>query len=179
MAVTLIVEDGSVVVDANTFLDLADARDMIEELGFVLSTDDDEAAAQLTQGFYLLKRVYCGRLKGEPVSCMQEGIFPREGVYMCGELYPSDEIPKDVKRAQLAYASAIQSGVDFNAIGPTQQVKKEKLDGVGEVEYMDGSKFDTVPNVTPAHQYLCKFLSSGAMRIQRDDYFMDYSDGVI
>ena len=73
MAITIIVEDGSVTPSANSFISLEDARVQIEALGLTLDATDETAKAQLTQGYYQLKRSYQSRLKGCLVSNEQTG----------------------------------------------------------------------------------------------------------
>lgn len=171
MAITLIVEDGSVVAGANTFIDLLDARDRIEELGLTLSADDETAKSQLTQGYYQLKRSYQNRTQGCPVDRKQTGLFPREGVHAYCEPVPSDEIPEDVINAQLCYADSINKGSSVNDTTTSQTVKSQSLDGVGSKTYMDGSRPRTTPNVPGVTQWLQPYLRGGCLT--RPDYFYD------
>lgn len=171
MAITLIVEDGSVVDNANTFIDLTPARERSEALGLVISADDETAKSQLTQGYYQLIRSYQNRLKGNLVSQSQTGIYPRQGVHANGFTVPSNEIPADVIRAQLAYADSINRGSDMNQTASSQEVKSESLEGVGSKTYKDGSSRRTTPLVPAVTQWLQPYLKSNGL--SRDDYFYD------
>ncbi len=171
MAIVLVVETGQIVAGANTFVDLADARAQGEALGLTLNADDETAKAQLTQGYYQLKRSYQSRLKGCLVSNEQTGIYPREGVYANGFYVPSDSIPQDVIYAQLAYADSINKGADVNQTAKSQEVSSESLDGVGSRTYKNGSSTRTTPFVPAVTQWLQPYMKSNGLN--RDDYFYD------
>ena len=168
MAITIIVEDGSVTPSANSFIDLPEARTQCEALGLILSIDDDIAKSQLTQGYYQLKRSYQSRLKGCLVSASQTGIYPREDVYANGFEVASDSIPQDVINAQLAYAHSINQGNSVNDTAKTQEVASESLDGVGSKTYKSGSSKRTTPFVPAVTQWLQPYMKSNGL--SRDDY---------
>ena len=95
----LIVEDGSVVANADSFLSLADARTLATNYGLEISADDATAEVQLRQA-YLALIVYEPSLQGYRVSSEQTGIYPRSGVYKNCFAVASNVIPEEVKLAQ-------------------------------------------------------------------------------
>ncbi len=167
----LTVEDGSVVPNANSFIDLSDARDMALDMGISIADDDTEAETQLRQSYYQLVRSYQNRLQGTIVSQSQTGIFPRFNVYANGFLVPSDSIPVDVQRAQLEYGNAINGGADFNKTADDQELKKFDVQGVYSEEYKDGSNARTTPRVPAVSQWLQPYLMSTGL--QREEFFYD------
>ncbi len=171
MAINIIVETGQVVSGANSFVDLLDARTQIEALGLTLDADDEKAKAQLTQGYYQLKRSYQSRLKGQLVSQEQTGIMPRLYVEANGFEVDSDAIPQDIINAQLAYADGINRGADLNQTAKGQEVSSESLDGVGSKTYKSGSSSRTTPLVPAVTQWLQPYMKSNGLT--RDDYFYD------
>ena len=171
MSITLVVETGQIVAGANTFVDLTDARTQIEALGLTLDADDEKAKAQLTQGYYQLKRSYQSRLKGQLVSQEQTGVFPRLYVDANGFNVGSDTIPQDIINAQLAYADSINRGADLNKTAKAQEVSSESLDGVGSKTYKSGSSSRTTPLVPAVTQWLQPYMKSNGLT--RDDYFYD------
>lgn len=171
MAIVLVVETGQIVAGANTFVDLPDARTQIEALGLTLDSDDEKAKAQLTQGYYQLKRSYQSRLKGQLVSQEQTGIMPRLYVEANGFSVDSDAIPQDIINAQLAYADSINRGADLNQTAKGQEVSSESLDGVGSKTYKSGSSSRTTPLVPAVTQWLQPYMKSNGLT--RDDYFYD------
>ncbi len=114
---TLIVEDGSIIADANSYVDLDYIRAFALARGVTLSETDSEVEAQSQIAIDYLegKRAqYQGR-KTDPEN--QELQFPRIGVRIDNYLIPSDSIPKELKQAQCRLIMAIADDVD---IFPTQ-----------------------------------------------------------
>ena len=75
----LIVEDGTIVPSADSFLSLVDARLLAVNYGLTLPIDDTEAEIALRNG-YLLLLTEERNLQGSRVSAEQTGIFPRKNV---------------------------------------------------------------------------------------------------
>lgn len=106
---SLIVEDGTVVESANTFLSLSDARSLADDYGLTISDSDPVASVQLRQAYLALAN-HEQQLQGSRVSANQTGIYPRSGVEKnCFEL-ASNVIPLEVKLAQIYQVDAINSG---------------------------------------------------------------------
>ena len=135
----LTIEDGSGVASADSYQDLAAARQLSINYGVSLPVDDDEAETALRQG-YLNLNTHETKLQGCRVYAVQTGIFPRKYVFANGFLVPSDSIPDDIKLAQLYAASAIAGGVDTNAVDNGQSLKSFNVDGVYSEEYQDGAR---------------------------------------
>jgi len=175
MAITIVVEDGSIVAGANSFVSLEDAKTIAEQLGLVLSADDEVAKSQLVQGYYQLVRSYESRLQGRIVNRTQTGIFPRYDVVAKGFYVPSNEIPVEAINAQLSYADSINKGSDMNQTASSQEVQSESLDGVGSKTYKQGSSRRTTPSVPAVTQWLQPFMKGNSLT--RDDYFYDRGFG--
>ncbi len=176
MAITIIVEDGTIVAGANSFVSLVDARAKVEALGLTLDVDDDKANAQLTQAYYQLKRSYQSRLQGKLMSGAT-GIFPRSGVYnqdTC-DYVQNNVIPDEVINAQLSYADSINKGASMNDTASAQEVQSESLDGVGSKTYKNGSSKRVTPSVPAVTQWLQPFMKSSGLT--RTDYFYGGAHG--
>lgn len=165
----LIVEDGSIVAGANSFISLADAEIMADDMGITIHSSSNHAETELRQAYYQLVRSYQNRLQGTIVSPAQTGIFPRYDVHANGYLVASDSIPVDVQRAQLEYANAIHKGADFNKTAGDQELKKFDVQGVYSEEYKDGSTARTTPRVPAVTQWLQPYMISGGL--QREEFF--------
>jgi len=79
----LIVEDGSVVPNADSYVSLADARALAAKFSLNLPADDAEAEAALRNGASyvdLQEPMMCGRR----VSASQSLAFPRSGIKLFG-----------------------------------------------------------------------------------------------
>ena len=171
MAITIIVEDGTVVAGANSFVSLVDARTKVEALGLVISADDETAKSQLTQSYFQLVRSYQNRLNGDLVSLDQTGIAPRKNLYAKGFGIPSNVVPNDFINAQLAYADSINKGADVNQTAKAQEVSSESLDGVGSKTYKNGSSRRTTPYVPAVSQWLQPYMRGN--ELNKDDPFFD------
>ena len=165
----LIVEDGTVVVDANSFISLVDARVMATDMALSLDADDTIAETQLRQSYYQLVRSYQNRLQGSTVSQIQTGIFPRFDVVANGFLVASDSIPVEIQRAQIEYGDSINKGADFNKTADDQELKAFNVQGVYSEQYKDGSNARTTPLVPSVTQWLLPFMES--MGLQREEFF--------
>ena len=135
---SLIIEDGTGVADADSFLTLVNARTLALNYGLTLATDDTEAEVQLRQGYNGLL-VSEPTLQGARTHSIQTGIYPRTGVYSNCQSVDSESIPNSVKLAQLNYASAINGGYKLNAIDNGQDVKSFTVPGAYQKVYQDGS----------------------------------------
>lgn len=138
MAITLTVEDGSIVADANTYVNVADAKTYASYRGVDFGTDDDATAVKLIQAMdYLLQ--YADDWKGAVVSADQALAWPRQNVELDGPSGPyyfaTDDIPQNLIDAQVQLAMAVQAGVELMPTGvPGVSIKKEKI-GPIETEY--------------------------------------------
>lgn len=152
----LIVEDGSIVQGANSYVNLADARAIAEQLAVILPADDTEAEKVLIQAtWYIDEKCY----KGELTDTDQSIVFPRTGMYVKGFEFPSNEIPTDIKRAQVAAAAGYYEGANTRTINDGKSIKKEKLDTL-EVEYFDNGKTSSGSVITFAEQFLKHYKCS-------------------
>ena len=89
----LIIEDGSGVANADSYISLADARTLAANYGIKLPDDDADAEVKLRQG-YLLINTLESQLQGSRTHYDQTGAFPRIGVYSNCKEVASDSIPQ-------------------------------------------------------------------------------------
>lgn len=133
MAVTLIVEDGNIVANANSYVDLVFAKQYASDMGLTLPTTDDAIASGLLNANRFIEGLE-SRFQGHRVSAAQALAWPRAGVMIGGNLFPQNAIPGVLKNAQVIAASMINNGVDFFATQSGQFITKEKVDVI-ETEY--------------------------------------------
>jgi len=153
MAVTLIIEDGTGVVDANTYILLADARTLAEQYGWALPADDNDANISLVNGYnYLntLENGMCGTRSYED----QTGAFPRDNC-SCGNFaIASDVIKPEVKQAQVRAAVTFGAGTDVNPDNDGKNVASETVTGAVAVSYFNNGKTGDSVKITEAIQFL-------------------------
>ena len=133
----LIVEDGSCVVGADSFVSLADANTYFENYGGFWTGDDPSkeaalrrASAYVSTAFKWLGTLTCGR--------NQSLAWPRTGVTDCNEYeIPADSVPREVVLATLSAASyeLLYPGGLTPSVTAGKQALKEKVDVI-EVTYM-------------------------------------------
>lgn len=129
----LVIEDGTVVAGANSFVSVADAKAMSAGLG----TDDELIEQRLLAAVDYLESL---AWKGTPTAPADQVLsWPRYGVEYDSRLLDSDIVPAAVRRAQVMVAQALTDGLVLYAntsatSGSEKFVKRKKVD-VLETEF--------------------------------------------
>lgn len=154
---TLIVEDGTQVANANSYIDDSYIESFLSVRGLLsttLDTDEKRKSMALRAMDFLNTQDYCGNR----VSDNQSLPFPRENINLSDnrKLEPN-VIPSELKQAQAWLIYYIDSGTDPASV-PEQNLKRKKIDTLDK-EYQDGSDFrqvsiDTMPNVVNLLKHL-------------------------
>lgn len=132
----LVVEDGSIVPGANSYVSDAEFVSYAAERGIDIPVDQTEREQLLIVAADYIDANYRSSFKGEKVTRDQPMQWPRVEVYIDCFSISSSEIPTELKRAQMEAAiAANEQDIYTNSDGTS--VKKEKLD-VLEVEYFQG-----------------------------------------
>ena len=155
----LVIEDGSVVVDAESFITFADAKLKADNYGITF-TDNESLGQIYLRGAYLwLVNLYESQLQGYRVSPNQTGIFPRDNVTARGFAVDADVIPNDIVLAQVFAASALAGGIDINAIKSSADLKSFSVDGVYSETYQDGTKTKVLPDMPQVYKMLKPYMA--------------------
>lgn len=167
MASTLVVEDGSLVANADSYISLANARAYAAKRGVTLDADDTKADVQLRRAFDYLESLG-SRYKGKKSTSGQLTQWPRKCVWLDDEELSSAVIPVGLQYAQVQYAAAINAGID---IAPTSDgspyIVREKV-GPLETQYSDVVVASGVPTVRTADALLAPLLNStGYLTVER------------
>lgn len=115
----LIIEDGSIVVNANSWATVVEAREWAEARGITLApaTSDGNTAIEamlVKAGDYL--NSLDAKYRGEMVQpLVQTMVWPREGVSLFGQTWPDDEIPERLKRAQCQLCIEQRNGINITS----------------------------------------------------------------
>ncbi len=133
----LLVEDGSIVAGANSFVTIAELDTYLANRGDTsLSTKtDQEKEVLLYKAIEYLLNVE-SKFKGVRVSSEQVLMFPRSGVTLFGFTVESDIIPDQIKNAQMQLASELNAQNLLANTTPDKRIIKEKL-GPIETEYSE------------------------------------------
>lgn len=163
----IIVEDGSNVAGANSYVALDEVRAYCIRRGQSIPESNEELAVMLIKSCDYLQ-TFALEYKGVVTNVDQSLQWPRSDVYLYGnsEPFPFDKIPKELKNSQCSAIVAIANGVDLmpNATA-SDFVVREKV-GVIETEYADPSKLGASPTLTEFNALIAPLLNqSGGMAI--------------
>lgn len=156
----LIVEDGTGLADADSYISLADARAHAASYGYTLPVDDTAAEIALRQGaVYVDLQEPC--FSGERVSAIQALSWPRNNaVNAYGFDIANDIIPIQLGRAQVAAAAEYGAGTDVRANDDGKMVTKEEVVGAVVVEYGENGATGGAIVITKAMDALKPLLVS-------------------
>lgn len=130
---TLIIEDGTGIVGAESYISVADAQSRAALFGWDFPTDETEAEQVLRQGALYLEQ-YRNRYQGYKLKATQGLQFPRVGVYIDGVLQEPSPIPQLLIDAQIRSASVSYGGGNLFATGLNPMSKS-----VGDVSVSYGT----------------------------------------
>jgi hypothetical protein len=183
----LIKEDGTIVADANSYADEADADAYQADRGRVgwLDATTEVADAALVRATDYIEGRFGLKFIGQRIGDVQTLSWPRKNaVYVAtGNPFPDDEVPVDIVNACILYADQIigPDGDDLEAmtelsviptVSPDGQVKmkKEKVDVLEEVtEYAVGgqsggtSALRTIQPIPEADRLVRRWLRAGGV----------------
>jgi hypothetical protein len=156
--VALIIEDGSIVANANSFVTAAEMVAYAALRGVTIPADTTTQEQQIILAMdYLIDREQ--GMKGTRVSELQELPYPRFNVRFNGYYITGAEIPKELKNAQIELA--IQVGNSELLISKTtDNVQSVSLDGVISKSYFSGGSWSTV-RTDKADAFLDVLLNNG------------------
>ncbi len=130
----LIVEDGTNVANADSYVSAIDAIEIAEKLGLDFPQSQIEAEAPLRMAALYLEK-YRNNYQGYKVYSDQSLQWPREPVYIDGEYLEPDVIPTSLIQAQVAIASAQYSGKMLYGTGVGNVTSRS----VGDVSVTNGN----------------------------------------
>lgn len=149
--VAIVVEDGSIVSGANSYVSESDLTTFAANRGITLTADEDELLIKAMDYIESLD------FQGIKVRRDQGLQWPRAYVTIDGYYFAPTAIPQELKNGLCQVAIAIDQ--DMNPLDPLiQTVKREKVDVI-EVEYMDGSTSQAIARTITSSLY--KLLNSG------------------
>jgi hypothetical protein len=151
----LIIEDGSKVDGANSYVDLSDFRDYAVKRGVDLPLEDSAIEPFLIQAMDYVE-AQRGRFQGIRTYPKQRTQFPRIGVKIDGEDVQDDEIPELLQRAQMQAAIEAFKGVNLL---PTSEGLAVIQEGVGKLGVRYSEKIGGItPTMTAVESLLQPLL---------------------
>lgn len=147
----LIVEDGTGLADADSYISLADARTYAENYGYSLPATDPEAEILIRQGTL---DVDANEMKGSKLLDTQSLSVPRVDVYCDGYLKDIDYQLLVAGRASVIYASARFGGASVRGIDNGKEVKLEEVPNAVKREFFESGSTGATVTVTEAEDML-------------------------
>ena len=160
----LIIEDGTIVIYANSWVDLQTYIDYADSQGVTI-TDTEKAERNLIQAQQYITS-FESKLKGYKVSRIQYTAYPREYLYLDGFYEPDDEVPQLVKQCQLEFALLLYQGKDLFNAEPQRVTRREKVEGAVEVEYFGSEKALPAKKENPATMLLNRLMKNTSLSFQ-------------
>lgn len=163
---SIVVEDGSLVSGANSYVTTAEITQFAENTGQStgLPTAESELAVLAYKAMQKIE-AYRGRFKGIKRDDDQALQWPRYNVYIDQYIFDSDEIPQILKDAQCQFA------IDANSNDLTPNTKgnriTEKKVGPINVKYASNVSSNVQPNFNKAMNLLQPLLNNGVVESWR------------
>lgn len=155
----LVVEDGSLVVGANSYVSLADARAFATARGFSLPSDDAVLEPLLIKAMDYLESKRA-EYKGTKVESTQALQWPRQDVYIDGFLFDYQAIPVELVSAQVQLA--IEQHVNEVELNPTDDGKFITKDKTGPLETEFSARYSSkFPTITAVDRFVAVLLKRG------------------
>ena len=163
----LTVEDGSGVVGANSYIDVATAQAYATARGVTLPSEDADVEVLLVKAMDYIESLR-NRYQGERTytSVTNNLVWPRIGVYVDGERIASDVVPQLVKDAQAQLAMDAQNA-DLMPTGAGREVIRERVEGAVEVEYNPLGITNIQPVLQKAKALLAPLMMTSYLRTVR------------
>jgi hypothetical protein len=138
----LIIEDGTIVTGANSFVTDAELQTYATARGFALPATEAERDSLLILAVdYLFSKEQS--MKGERINATQDLMYPRKGVCEYNFKVAKDAIPSNLKKAQMELA--VQSNKSALLVtGTTQNLASFSVDGVYSESYHGGGSWEQV-----------------------------------
>lgn len=161
---TIIVEDGSQVSGANSYITAAELAAHACARGVTLSRVPAVLIAESMDFFESLDK----RFIGQRVVRDQALSWPRTDVVLEGWSWSSVEIPRQVKNAQLALCLEADASQDlFNPPDAALPVIRQKVDGAVEVEYANPGQALKVNKTQKSRAHINILLKNSGMFLVR------------
>ena len=159
----LIIEDGSVVANANSFVTDDEYKAYAKLKGYSIPATQPDREANLANAYDFLNFTYEQRLQGSRVTPQtQTGIMPRNYIYAYDALVANDSIPQDFKNAQMLAAFSINDGVDTNAVKDSANLAGFSVgNGAYSETYQSGSSTPTLAQMPAVSRVLKPYTNAG------------------
>lgn len=155
----LVIEDGSVVSGANSYITLAEFKAWADSRDISYNADDNVVEAQILRAMDYFERLFFIGNKANENQPLQ---WPRTEALIDGYYADATEIPKEVKTA-LYEATVVEASGYSELEVQSRKTLRERVGDI-EVEYAENSENRTI---TPALQYALNRIVQPAFQVFR------------
>ena len=155
----LVIEDGSVVSGANSYVTLAEFKAWADARDITYNADDNALEAQILRAMDYLERLFFIGNKANENQPLQ---WPRTEALIDGYYADATEIPKEVKTA-LYEATVVEAAGYSELENQSRKTLRERVGDI-EVQYADNIENRTI---TPALQYALNRIVQPAFQVLR------------
>ena len=155
---SLVVETGAGLADADSFISLVDARAFAAKYGITLPTNDAAAEVALRQGCqYVELQNKC--FSGSRLTTTQALSWPRTSATNAyGVEYADGYMPAQLGYAQVYAAAEYAAGTDVRATDDGKSIASEEVSGAVSVSYFNNGKTGGAVVITRAMDALSPLL---------------------
>tara|TARA_R110000782_G_scaffold263381_3_gene356010 strand:+ start:2604 stop:3437 length:834 start_codon:yes stop_codon:yes gene_type:complete len=159
----LIIEDGTVVADANSWVTDEEYKAYAKLKGYSIPATQPDREANLANAYDFINFTYEDRLQGWRVTPQtQTGCMPRTNIYAYDVLVDSTSIPQDFKNAQMLASFSINDGVDINAVKDTANLAGFSVgSGAYSESYQSNSSTPTLAQMPAVTKVLKPYTKAG------------------
>lgn len=158
----IIVEDGSIIANANSYISIADTRTYALARGTTLSAVDADVEELIIKAMDYVESLGFKGIKFTQDQALQ---FPRANVYVDGYLISTDEIPSDLIKGLNEVILSINNGED--PLADIARVQSSVKVGSLEVEYAPGSSTTLVRKISAALRKLLTSAGGSSFNVKR------------
>lgn len=137
----IIVEDGSNVPGANSYVSLAGARAILGDYGQDLDFNDELAEIQLLKAAKYIDS-WRNLFLGNKVAQSQLMQWPRDNVYIDSWLFSNTSIPQELINAQVFAAYEEAQGNTLQGTYDNRSTSSEEVTGAVKVSYFETGSLD-------------------------------------
>lgn len=160
MPISIIVEDGTNVSNANSYNSIVELRSFALDRGVTLSSVDDEVATMAVKATDYLE-TKAEEYKGLPTNTDQSLQWPRSGVYIYEVEQSSTSIPKQLKIAHAMLVLAVNEGLSLLPNHSPQDYVIEETVGPIKTKYCDPSSVGIENTFTGVDKFLEPLINKG------------------
>lgn len=166
----LIVENGSGLANADSYISLTDARTLAANYGWILPDGDTEAEIALRNGAAYVD-LWEPKFSGKRLNNDQSLAWPRVDAHKCygGNKVPidSDVVPNEIKKAQVAASVEFGAGNDPRPSNDGREIQEETVGPITQKYFQTGANsegFVITSAVDSMRPLLCASTGGGLMQ---------------